>query len=405
MKKWWVVSVVVLTSLVLLSLLTFIISHILTLSEILGRIHPTLGLISNCLLLGMLCVSLLWLTGFYLTRPRPLVPPDEPTVEQKALYLAKLSRRLKSNKYIIESNLSASSVGEISELVDHLDRLAVREIKQVGRRVFVATAVSQNGRLDSLIVFFQVASLIWKISRIYSQSPHPMELWRIYTNVLTVSLVSYGIDEADLADQIGSIISPIIPHAVFDKVPFVATIARTFSHSIFTGAANASLACRVGVVTKSYIGFKTFEEKSARQRPSLEALQILNQIVSESLPKVLGALGGSIKSISARGVKKASGAVAGTATGFADGLGNACQAVGRRSSDAYNSTKHGARKIAGAVGNVRDVVGDRASEVFEAIAEGAKRTASITAGAAKKAYGAVKKPLRQISSAFPRKKH
>ncbi|HOI95117.1 MAG TPA: hypothetical protein PK250_10470 [Syntrophobacter fumaroxidans] len=398
MKRKWAFALLAVTALILLSLLTFMISHILALSEILGKIHPALGLVSNCLLLGLLALCLFWLIGAHVFRQKPLTMPSNPSAAQKELYLAKLSKRLESNKYIIAAGLPASSVDRVPELTAYLDGLAVQEIKLVGKRVFVATAISQNGRLDSLIVFFQVASLVWKISRIYNQSPHPMELWKIYTNVLTVSLVSYGLDEADLANQIGSIISPIIPHAVFDKVPFVATIAKTFSHSIFTGAANASLACRVGVVTRNYIGLKTCPDSSVKQRPSLEALQILNEIVAESLPKVLGALGGSIKSISARGMRKASGAVADTATGFAGGLGNACQAVGRKSSDAYNSTKHGARKVAGAVRSVYDAVGDKAGDVFEATAGGVKKVSSTAAGVAGKAVAGLKKPVRRISS-------
>jgi len=69
-----------------------------------------------------------------------------------------------------DRGLEANSSNDISNLIATLDNLAEDEIKQVAKRVFVSTSISQNGRLDSLIVFYQIAALIWRISKIYGQT-------------------------------------------------------------------------------------------------------------------------------------------------------------------------------------------------------------------------------------------
>jgi hypothetical protein len=440
MKKLQVKILILATILVLLSIIVFVVNHIVAVSHLLGNINPWLGIISLWFLLGLMCLCSCYLIGVYFLRQQPLVFPDNPTPEQEQLYLAYLIKRLNSNKELITRGVQVRSADDVVSVITLLDSLADDEIKQVAKRVFVSTSIAQNGRLDSIIVFYQIALLVWKISKIYDQRPYPYELWKIYCNVLSTSMISYGIEQVDLTDQIGSIISPLFANSILNHVPVVKTFTKVFTHAILSGSANAGLVCRVGVVARNYMGLKTLADRSVKQRPTVEATRMLNSISSESVQKVLTALAGSIKDITTQGTKKATGTIVNAAGVAVQGVADAGRAVGESTLEAYGTTKKGLKKASACAvrgvqtlgGSVKDItaqgtkkatgtilntagvavqgvadaagaVGGRTHDVYRANKERTKKIAGSVVKTTQRGLSGIRKSAKKVGSIFSRK--
>jgi hypothetical protein len=435
MKKLQAKILILATFLILLAIITFVVNHVIALSSLLTNISPLLGTISLWILLGLIFLCVFYLVGTYFFRQKPLEVPVDPTPEQEQAYLASVIRRLNSNKILISRCVQVNTKWDISGAISLLDSITNDEIKQVAKRVFVATAISQNGRLDSIIVFYQIVGLIWKISKIHDQRPYPYELWKIYCNVLTTSMISYGIEQVDLTDQIGSIVSPLFANSVLDHVPVVKTFTKVFTHGILSGSANAGLVCRVGIVARNYMGLKARVDNHTQLRPTLEATRMLNSISSESAQKVLTALADSMKGITVRSTIKAKSAVVNAAGAAVQGVADAGRSVGEGTMDAYGTTKeglktagggavrrfrtlgcsvrdlaaHGTKKATGTIVNVAGVVkrnavdaggvvGSRAHEAFCTTREDAKKIAVSAAGTTQKCLSGIKKSAKKFGS-------
>jgi hypothetical protein len=439
MKKLQAKILILTTFLILLAISVFVVNHIIAFSNLLANVHPLLGTLSQWILLGLMSLCLFYLIGIYFLRQKPLVVPDNPTPAQKQIYLASLMKRLNSNKALANRGIRVNTEDEAQKAITLLNSIANDEIKQVAKRVFVTTAISQNGRLDSIIVFYQIVILIWKISEIHDQRPYPYELWKIYCNVLTTSMISYGLEQVDLTDQIGSIISPLFANSILDHVPVVKTFTKVFTHGILSGSANAGLVCRVGIVARNYMGLKT-RANQVQLRPTIEATRMLNSISSESAQKVLTALAGSIKDISVRGTEKAKGTVVNAAGVAVLGVADAGRSAGESAKEAYRATREGLKTfraravrsagtlgrsvrdiaaqgtrkasdtIAGAVGgavqNAVDVggaVGVRAREVYCTTRKEAKKVAASATKTTQKSLSGMKKSAKKIGLFFSRK--
>ena len=373
MKKLQAKILILAAILIFASIVAFVFNNIIAVSNMLANFNPLIGRISLFFMLGLMFLCCFYLIGIYFMRQKPLIAPNDPTPEQEELYLENLLQRLNSNKQLRDRGLRANSDIDVVNLIATLDNLAEEEIKQVAKRVFVSTSISQNGRLDSIIVFYQIAILIWRVSKIYGQSPYPYELWKIYCNVLTTSMISYGIEQVDLTDQIGSLISPLVANSVVDHIPVLKTFTKVFTHAIVSGSANAGLVCRVGVVAKNYMGLKTLADHSIKQRPTVEATRMLNSISSQSVHRVLSALAGSIKDITAQGAMKATDTILNTAGVAVQGVANVGRTVGESTLELGGSIKditaQGAKRVTDTIVNAAGAAVHGVADVGRAVGE------------------------------------
>lgn len=80
-------------------------------------------------------------------------------------------------------------------LADHADTV----IKKTAGEVFMTTAVSQNGSLDSVVVFAAQSKMTWTLARICYQRPRLWKLACLYGNVAATVFVTTEIEGLDLA--------------------------------------------------------------------------------------------------------------------------------------------------------------------------------------------------------------
>jgi hypothetical protein len=162
--------------------------------------------------------------------------------------------------------------------------------KKAASKVFLATALSQNGSLDSLFVLGLQTRLVWDVAHIYRQRPSIRDLGWLYTNVLTTAFVAGELDELDLSEQIQPIVQNAMGAAA-GSLPGLQVASSIVASSIVSGTANAFLTLRVGIVARRYCGSLTRPEKrSLRRNAFTEAAGMLGAIAGAGTRKVLTAV-------------------------------------------------------------------------------------------------------------------
>ncbi|MBK8233596.1 MAG: DUF697 domain-containing protein [Candidatus Eisenbacteria bacterium] len=169
-----------------------------------------------------------------------------------------------------EASLDALS-SQVTRALDHLDRIANQRIRQHAAAVFVATGVSQSGRLDAGIVLSAQLRLVNEIARLYYQQPTPRELWHVYANVGAAAFVAGEIQDSEILAVLGAPVSA----ALSGFVPLHGTgpLVSLLVQSLLDGSANALLTLRVGVLARracapwrSRIGMRSLAPRRSRRR-------------------------------------------------------------------------------------------------------------------------------------------
>ena len=129
-------------------------------------------------------------------------------------------------------------------------------------QVFVSTAVSQSGRLDTFLVLSLQTRMVWKIARLYNQRPSLREMVNLYANVAGTAFAAGEIQDVDLSEQIEPVFSAVIG-SLGGAVPGFQLVASILANSVMSGAADAFLTLRVGMITKRYCGALVVEQPAA----------------------------------------------------------------------------------------------------------------------------------------------
>ncbi len=271
--------------------------------ELAGRLHPVAGRAVFWALLAFYAACILVPLGMWLRLPRSLVLPisaDGPEFEK---YLAGLRTRLYANPRLDVTRLDTREA--IEAALQKLDADADELIKKAASRVFLATAISQNGSLDALFVLGLQSRLVWDVARVYRQRPALRDLGWLYANVMTTAFVAGEIEEMDLSQQIQPIVQNALGAAA-GVIPGLQVATSVVASSIVSGTANAFLTLRVGVVARRYCGAMIRPEKRSLRRAAFtEAAGMLGAIAGAGAKKVVGA----VAKASARTVAKTASSI------------------------------------------------------------------------------------------------
>ncbi|MGH9723059.1 MAG: DUF697 domain-containing protein [Bryobacteraceae bacterium] len=144
-------------------------------------LSPQFGRIVLITLLVLYAVVALVPVVLFVRLPRALRPPPTSNFAVTEHYLDRVRSRLAGNPCLTGAVLDDRAGVDAALLL--LEAKADELIKQTATRVFVGTAVSQNGRLDALMVLVAQSRMIWQIAHLYHQRPALQDLVRLYGNV------------------------------------------------------------------------------------------------------------------------------------------------------------------------------------------------------------------------------
>jgi len=319
--KYLLFALVVLTMLILL----FVNRNLASLADM---IYPGSLLWTHCILLAIEAIALFWLWLSVFGGRDHLLTPDNDSPEGRKAFATELARRLRTNTHIRDAGLvpsgSSEEKEEIARCLALLDKKANAEIEQNARRIFLATALSQNGKLDALIVLLSLCRLIWRISAIYNQRPHPREILSLYWAVVTTTFLALSLEELDLTTEIGvgfgQAMHAMAPAGLTASIPIAGKALQTVTGAAIDGTANCYLALRAGIIARNAFAYAFAEKRPSRAMVFREAGGILLNMSTSLMDKlgvgVADALTGVVRTAQTKTVQASKGIVRTIGAGF-----------------------------------------------------------------------------------------
>ncbi len=273
-KIFFYISLVVIVAFVI-----FLFNQVAQITQLAYTIHPVAGIVTLVALVllfgGLIAAPIV----AYYRLPQTLIPPEDKESEAYAEYLVALKKRLSNNPFIKEAGISVETDEDIQTAFALLDQKANDLIKNTASTIFLSTAVSQNGRLDAIMVLAAQTKLVWQITHLYFQRPTLKHMVKLYGNIAATTFVASELDDMNLARYVEPGLSTILGTSVLKMVPGAQVAANVITNSIIEGTANAFLTLRVGVITRRYCtGLEVQEKWSLRKSASLEAARMLGAI-------------------------------------------------------------------------------------------------------------------------------
>lgn len=283
-------------------------------------IYPGAGLWVHLGLAFIELLGVLWLWRGTFGGHQHLLALNHPNEKEQKEFAAELARRMRNNSHIrvyMAQHPEQLSLDQASQndpdWLDYclfiLGQKADDEIRRTAKRIFLATALSQNGRLDALIVFVSLCRLVWRISGIYNQRPHPREIIALYSAVASSTFLALSMEELDIGTEItigfGEAFNAMAPASITASIPFAGKALQTFTSASIDGAANCYLALRAGIITRNaYMYGARSEGWPSRALVYKEAGAMLLGMSQELVGKVAGAVGAKLGSIARQAQNK-----------------------------------------------------------------------------------------------------
>lgn len=301
------------------------------------RVWPGTGL---WVFFGLLALSLC-LLGYVLWQlmrlPRSVQPPTD--AAKLPAYQAWLQTHLAQHPDPQVSQLAHN--GDVAAALAQLQQQARELTSQTAAGVFISTALIQNGRLDGLVLLASQVRLVWRIAQLYRLRPTPRQLWYLYGNVAGSVLVTSSLEELDFAEIVGPIVGAAAP-AMASAVPGMQGISKVLANSLATGAANAFITLRVGLIAQAYCApLQAPDAAHTRQYATLQAAGLLKDIVAAQGKRVVRSVWGAAGHAVTSTVGAAADSIKRASSASSQAVGQAVDSTGallRRSGDAITGS-------------------------------------------------------------------
>ena len=207
--------------------------------------------------------------------------------EQRAKHQEVLRAELKTCAEDMEG-LKAIIDREVALRFDGSKEMGVQgvnaKMKEWAKSVFMITAVSQNNLVDTTVVLVMNYRQIEDLVLATGFRPTRAQMFRIYANILTTTLISYCTSEV-LSDLAGE--TTLTGAMANLKIPGVIT------ESAIQGAVNALLTLRIGYVTKTFLmeGPDALAGRTRRREVSIKAFKDAFVAIPGVLAGTVGAMG------------------------------------------------------------------------------------------------------------------
>lgn len=303
LTDWWkdfkriIVALVVIFSLLFG---IFIVNQFILLYQFLAMIHPWLALI----VVGGILLAIVWM-GYRLMRqlysgPQLLEMDPDASEEEYDEYLSQLIEILKKNPNLESIDFTESD--ESQEDLVHLGFQTLADqslplIKQNANAIFLTTAISQNGALDTFVVLFSLTRMVWQLARFYRTRPSLKSLVKLYVQVASVIVMARTIEDADLIEsQLEPLIAAILGESVASAIPGMVPITNLIVSSLMEGSINAFLTLRVGLITQEYLSADTQKSKlEIRRSATTQSLTYMATIIKDNSKTVVKSMGNAVK--------------------------------------------------------------------------------------------------------------
>lgn len=297
--------------------------------QLASLLHPRAGSITLWSLLALYTFCGVVPVIMLLSMRKRLIPPHVAEGPEFDRFLKQLIKRLNANPHLKGQALTTRD--DVEKAIGILDELADKRISIAAGEVFIGTAISQSGNLDTLILLSAQCKMIWGIARCYNQRPSVPELIYLYSNVAGTAFLAGELDDADLAEHLQPLISSTlgsVAGSVPASIPGLQLASSVIINSIFDGAANAFLTLRIGVIAKGYCrALVKPDRKLLRRAAVLSATTLIGGIVLAGSKRVSAALWDKSKAAASSAVSGAAGGATSAVRGISNKVKNAGSSV------------------------------------------------------------------------------
>lgn len=340
MSRYLKLAVTLISLLIIGAFLVFLYDCVTSLAGFAGRINPAWEPWAFWILFALAYGMVLWGLGSLLIRPRPLLVHANPTEADLEKYRRTLVKRLGRNPYVRAAGVTVRTEADLEAGLAVLREHADKEIHAASKRVFIGTALSQNGRLDGLVVLFLVTRLVWRLAKLFNQRPHHRELINLYANIAGTSFLAGSIEDFGVEEYIRELMAPLVGGSAVGALPGAQAIAGAITTSVLTGSTNCLLTLRCGIVARNYLTLDMESSGAMRRSATLEAARMF-----------VGLSAGTVAHVTKALVKGATGSLKSGTTRMARGMGDAITgtagAVGNTAGSVVKSGRDTVRKMTG----------------------------------------------------------
>jgi hypothetical protein len=265
---------------VAICLSTILLSQFVQIFQAAFSIHPNLGYLVLCCFLIIITCCFVYPIYSILRLPRIPLPPEKEDSAEYDRYLGYIAKRLSKNPQLSGVDIDfTNNLDGIHSSFTVLNAKADEIINNTAKSVCISTAISQYGRLDSLLVLIAQIRMVWQVACIYSTRPQWNELVSLYTNVVMTSLIAGGVEESNIESQIEVIVNTSLGHGLAG-IPGISGVSAFFVKSLITGSINGFLTLRTGIIAKRYCSALTqIDKKSVRRYAFSEASVMVGGLV------------------------------------------------------------------------------------------------------------------------------
>lgn len=284
---------------------------------------PGAGRVVLWALVGLYAVLVLVPVVLFVRLPPPLRPPETDGGPELEAHLRALRKRLAGNPELEGRPLESREDVEAA-----LERLKIRSdevIREAATLVFLSTAVSQSGRLDTVAVLAAQNRMVWRLARLHFQRPTVRDMSSLYGNVAATALLAGELEDIEISEQLQPLLAPMVG-GLTSAVPGLNAVSRLLMDSFVSGAANAFFTLCVGIITRQYCeSLVRPERRRLKRMATAEAAKLVGRIVRETSGRIVK----TAASGSAQGMARAANGIA----GFARTTGSDLRERFRRSRD------------------------------------------------------------------------
>ena len=264
-----------------------VVNQAFQLIELADRFHPVAGDVTFWSIIALFGICLGVPLFMLLTLPRTLVPPDVAEGPAFDKHVRRLQKRLARNPHL---TTAPTDIAQMESALEELDRVADARTKAAASQIFMMTAISQNGSLDALLVLAAQSKLVLEVARVYYQRPTMRDLVYLYSNVAATAFIAAELEDIDLSEQIQPVMTAVLGSSVA-AIPGMSAAAGLFVNSVTTGAGNAYLTLRVGIITRQYCrSLVQPERRTIRHMAAVQAARLLGGIAREGAATVASAV-------------------------------------------------------------------------------------------------------------------
>lgn len=274
---------------VIMSIIVF--GAIIDIFDFFYKLHPHVGYLSLAIII--LLLAILVIRPILIALATPCFTLDVIDNENKKNINRKNYRKLKkvASNLLKQNDISDESKKVIVNNIDNRDNLnqVLREVydKEISKKinkiinesatkVLVATAVSQNNKIDSATVILVNIKMIMRIVVVCGYHPTYPQLYKLIAKVFRNAIIAYTLQTTNVDEMIFEGVNKLVKGAL-SSIPFVSEVTK----SITQGAANSLLTLRIGIITRKYL-YEEFDIQAMLEDEEKENELILEEAVEEA---------------------------------------------------------------------------------------------------------------------------